>query len=98
MPDLPKLDMIFVDHMSEHSIKERLQYNTDMVQHVSATLNHFILERSRLMDAACKSSFHKGWARPQDDMEQLFKEQMNKPGVARSIMPVRRIPWSEQEG
>ena len=96
-PRPPEKDMIFIDAMSERSLKRELQYKVDMIQHAEVVVANLMLERSRIMDAACQSKFHRKWARRQDNSEQLFKEQRERPSIARSIMPVRRIPWSEQE-
>jgi len=86
-----------VDSLGKRDLKERMQYLDQQAVTLEQTANAIRSERREIMARACQSEHHRGWARPQDDFEHASDDVMNLPGFARTALPARRIPWSEQE-
>jgi len=85
-----------IDNMGEADIRHRLAVLARQevaLREIAAQLHN---ERQDLLLTACNNEHHKGWARAQFDAEEASRELLNYPGIARTVLPVRRVGWADE--
>lgn len=84
-----------LDCMGCREIKQRITALSRQALVLEGIAAELMRERDHLMAAACANETHKKWARTQDDFEHAHSAVLNRSSIARTILPARRIPWSE---